>query len=121
MSPEFKPVFQRLSKILRDHAGKLTIKDDTPTRFCLAGGVHPKHKTPIPVAWVEIGKSYVSFHLMPVYAYPKLLEGISAKLKARMQGKACFHFKVKDESLFEELEELTVAGFAAFRKAGYMP
>jgi hypothetical protein len=57
---------------------------------------------------------------MPVYGHPKLLENISWKLRARIQGKSCFNFKVVDEALFEELEELTTAGFDAFRSAGYM-
>jgi hypothetical protein len=75
----------------------------------------------MPIAWVEIGKGYVSFHLMPVYGCPKLLDDLSEKLRARMQGKSCFNFKVVDEALFEELERLTVRGFAAFAKAGFMP
>ena len=121
MSAEFERIFLRLTEILRKHAGNMTIKDETPNRFCLIGGLHPKHKTPMPVAWVEIGKAYVSYHLMPIYGCPRLLDGFPPKLKARMQGKSCFNFKVFDEGLFEELERLTLEGFAAFKKAGYMP
>ena len=120
MSEEFEQVFGRLSDILRKHAGSMAIKDESPRRFSLIGGMHPKHKTPMPIAWVEIGKGYVSYHLMPVYGAPRLLDGFSPKLKARMQGKSCFNFKACDEALFEELERLTVEGFAVFRKAGYM-
>ncbi len=120
MSTEFEHIFSRLRAILEKHVGKLAVKEDTPTRYCLAGGLHPRHKTPMPVAWVVIGKAYVSYHLMPVYGHPKLLDGFSAKLKSRMQGKSCFNFKVRDEAVFEELERLTAQGFAAFRKAGYM-
>jgi hypothetical protein len=74
----------------------------------------------MPIAWVQIGKGYVSYHLMPVCGCPKLLGNVSAKLKARMQGKSCFNFKASDEELFAELERLTVAGFAAFKQAGYL-
>jgi hypothetical protein len=42
---------------------------------------------------------------------PKLREGMSADLKDRMQGKSCFNFKVADEALFKELEDLTSKGF----------
>ena len=73
------------------------------------------------VAWVEIGKAYVSYHLLPVYVHPELLDSFSAQLKARMQGKSCFNFKTADEALFRELERLTRKGFAAFKKDGYMP
>jgi hypothetical protein len=120
VSPEFSAVFAQLRAILERNIAKLTVTSDTPTHFCLTGGVHPKHKTPMPIAWVEVGKGYVSYHLMPIYGYPKLLDSFSPVLKKRMQGKSCFNFKTCDEKLFEELERLTVAGFAAFRKAGFM-
>lgn len=120
MPTEFESVFVRLRSILQTHTGTLSVKHDTPTAFCLEGGVHPTHKTAFPIAWVEIGKAYVSYHFMPVYANPKLLDGCSAKLKARMQGKSCFNFKSLDEELFKELEQLTVKGFAAFKNAPFM-
>lgn len=117
MPTEFESIFARLRAILQKNIGSLTVKEDTPRCYCLEGGLHPRHKTPMPIAWVEIGKSYVSYHLMPVYAAPKLLDGFSSKLKARMQGKSCFNFKAVDEALFEELDRLTAQGFAAFKNA----
>jgi hypothetical protein len=120
MPPEFESVFARLRAILQKHAGRLSVKHDTSTAFCLEGGVHPTHKTSFPIAWVEIGKAYVSYHFMPVYANPKLLDGFSVQLKARMQGKSCFNFKTCDEDLFQELEHLTAKGFAVFKDAPFM-
>ncbi len=49
-----------------------------------------------------IKKNYVSFHLMPVYVHPDLLEGISDGLRKRMQGKSCFNFKALDEDTLAE-------------------
>ncbi|MBZ5534741.1 MAG: hypothetical protein LAO31_02205 [Acidobacteriia bacterium] len=121
MPVEFEPVFKRLRAILQKHSTVLSVTDDSPRRYCLGAPASPKMKRPIPVAWTEIGKNYVSYHLMPVYACPQLRDGMSEKLRARMQGKSCFNFKVADEMLFKELEELTVRGFAMFRKAGYIP
>jgi hypothetical protein len=44
-------------------------------------------KTPmIPVARVQVGKAYVSYHLMGVSVEAKLVEKLSAVLRARMQG-----------------------------------
>jgi hypothetical protein len=120
MPADFAKVFAALRAILQRHAGALTVKADGPARYCLEGGRHPKHGTAFPIAWVEIGKAYVSFHHMAVYARPELLKGISKELKARMQGKSCFNFTTVDEKLFAELEELTVKGFAAFRNAAFM-
>jgi len=128
MSSEFDSIFVRLRAILQKNAEGFTVADSTPQRYGLEGRVGPatlqawrgKEKTShIPVAWVEIGKSYVSYHLMPVGS-PKLSAGISAALKARMQGKTCFNFKAADEFLFKELEQLTAQGLAAFVKAGFV-
>ena len=123
MPHDFEPIFVRLGAILRRHSGALSVKEDSPDCFCLAlkRHPHPRLKGPMPVAWVQIGKAYVSYHLMSVYGCPKLLDGVSKKLKARMQGKSCFNFKAVDEALFTELEDLTMRGFAAFRKAGFGP
>jgi hypothetical protein len=46
---------------------------------------------------VRKGKSYVSFHLIPVYMFPDLLKGLSPALEKRMQGKSCFNFKTVRE------------------------
>ena len=120
MNPEFGGVFAALRAILARHVGGLTVTEDSPTRYCLEGGRHPKHGTPMPIAWVQIGKRYVSFHHMAVYARPELLEGVSQELLARMQGKSCFNFSSVDATLFAELESLTVRGFDAFRNASFM-
>jgi len=117
---DFESVFRSLRAILKKHAGRLSVKEDSATCFCLEGGRHPTHKNPMPVAWVQIGKAYVSYHLMTVYGCPALLTGCSEALKARMQGKSCFNFTAVDEPLFGELERLTVEGFAVFTKAGFM-
>ena len=58
---------------------------------------------------------------MPIYMFPKLRDGLSKELRARMQGKSCFNFKRVDERLFTELEELTAQGFATARNAGFGP
>ena len=118
--PEFNAVFQALRGILQRHVGKLSVTENSPTRYCLEGGSHPTHKKPMPIAWVVVVKGYVSFHHMGVCVRPELLEGVSKELRARMQGKSCFNFKTPDEGLFAELEDLTIRGFDAFRSAGFM-
>jgi hypothetical protein len=120
MADSFPEVFSALRAILQRHQGKLVVNENSPTRFCVEGGLHPKHKTPIPIAWVEIGKNYVGFHHMGVYARPELVKGVSKKLKAHMQGKSCFNFTSVDEPLFAELEQLAIRGFDAFQQLPYM-
>lgn len=114
------PVFVRLRAILQKHSAGLSVTADGPTRYCMEGGSHPTHRTPMPTAWVEIGKACCGFHLMPVCGCPRLRDGMSKELKKRMQGKSCFNFKPIDERLFEELDRLTSDGLAAFRATGYL-
>jgi hypothetical protein len=120
MATNFLEVFVGLRDILRRHAGSLIVAEDTADCFRLEGGRHPTRKEPFPIAWVAMGKAYVSFHHMGVYARPDLLKGVSKGLKARMQGKSCFNFTSVDPALFAELEDLTVRGFDAFRNAPFM-
>jgi hypothetical protein len=77
MPADFAAIFARLRAILQKNIGQLSVKDDSPTCYCLQGGLHPTHKTPMSIAWVKISKTYVSYHLMPVYGCPQLLDGYS--------------------------------------------
>jgi len=71
---------------------------------------NPQHPgQPMWFGGVRSGKAYVSYHLMPVYSHPALLEAISPALRRRMQGKSCFNFKKPEPDLMAELEALTAA------------
>ena len=129
MATEFDIVFTRLKEILQKYAGPFTVKPDTNTKYGLYAPIGPatlkiwggKMKKPaMPVAWIEIGKAYVSYHLMGIYGNTKLLEAMSKELKARMQGKTCFNFKKMDEKIFPELDLLTARSIDAFRKSGFI-
>ncbi len=121
MKTEFEPIFARLRAILQRHAGALTVTVDDSDHFCLSVPFNPKLKKGFPAAWVKIGKGYVSYHFMPVFMFSKLRDGLTKKLRARMQGKSCFNFKAVDETLFEELEAMTERGFEMARKSGLGP
>ena len=69
---------------------------------------------------MKIGKGYVSYHLMPVYACKDLQGEISPELKKRMQGKSCFNFKEPDVKLFKELARLTKIGFKRFTSKDFL-
>jgi hypothetical protein len=129
MSSEFGPVFMRLREILARHAQGLTVSKDTGDNFTLEappgaatlrswrGKVRQRT---IPVAWVEIGKAYVSYHLMGAPGNTKLLSSLSKDLRARMQGKSCFNFRSVDDPLFRELERATAESIAGMRKGGFI-
>ena len=64
---------------------------------------------------VQIKKSYVAYHLMPIYYYPELLDSVSDALKNKMQGKSCFNFKDVNEDFFNELKSLTKSAFDKYK------
>jgi len=72
-----------------------------------ADPLHPKQ--PMWFGGVRSGKAYVSYHLMPVYSHPALLQTLSPALRRRMQGKSCFNFRKPEPDLMAELEALTRA------------
>jgi hypothetical protein len=113
-------VFTELRAIMLPYAGKLDCKIDRDDEIYVDTTHLLKNKKPLFFGAVQIKKNYVSYHLMPVYANPRLLESISPELKKRMQGKSCFNFKSVDASLLKELTQLTEAGFRDYGRQGYV-
>lgn len=117
---ELDAVFKELRSIMAPYAEKLDPKKDDPTELYVDTAHVQKNKKPLFFGAVQVKKSFVSFHLMPVYLKPELLEGLSPELRARMQGKSCFNFAAIDKSLFKELASLTKAGFASYKEQGFV-
>ena len=104
---DFDAVFAELRGIMLAVAGDLAVARDEPDDLVVRTH-EPDPKTGEP-GWfgtVTTKKSYVSYHLIPLYADPALADGLSDAL-ARRQGKTCFNFKQPDAALFGELAELT--------------
>jgi len=118
--PELQAVFTELSAILRPHARKLVVKTDSATELYVDTRHLMKNKKPLFFGAVQARKSSVSFHLMPIYMEPALLDAVSPELKARMQGKSCFTFTAIDKQLFRELAGLVKAGYASYKAQGYV-
>jgi hypothetical protein len=111
---DFDAVFARLRSLLVPYTRTLAARHDDPDYYYLETKDILHRGRPVFFAGVRKGKSYVSFHLMPVYAYPELLKSLSPALRKRMQGKACFNFTAVDEALFEELGQLIAKGAEGF-------
>jgi hypothetical protein len=118
MSEDFAAIYAELrTRMLRAAANMDAAKDGPGGLVMHARWPHPtKPKVPMWFGAVEVRKHYVSYHLMPVYGRPSMLEGLSPELRKRMQGKACFNFKSLDRELFDELERLTRKGAEAWAR-----
>jgi len=104
---DFGATFASLSKILRKHATGMSIKTDEPGNLYIEIPATTSNAKPKFFGAVQTKKAYVSYHLMPVYEDPALLNGVSAALLKKMQGKSCFNFTTDDPPLLKELDALT--------------
>jgi hypothetical protein len=109
---DFAVVFEQLKAILLPFEDRLVLKVDTASEYSLDTPYSEKWKRELFFGAAQIKRTYVSFHLMPVYMFPDLLESTSAALNKRRQGKSCFNFTRVQPELFRELAELTTIAIA---------
>ena len=119
-TPDFPAVFEQLKAILKPYESRLSVTTDGSEGYSLDTLQPGPNKKPMFFGAAVIKKNYVSFHLMPVYVHPELLDGISDTLRKRMQGKSCFNFKTLDEDTLAELRQLTERSFETFRTDGLL-
>ena len=120
-------VADRYAKLLQPYAKKLNLRHDKPGSYMLmtkaksfevlVNGKWQTRKTPFMVAAVVANKSYVSFHLVPVYMFPDLVGTCAPSLKKRMQGKGCFNFQTYDPEAARGLKALLKAGIERTRES----
>jgi hypothetical protein len=113
--------FDRLTEIYAPFRSQLIAKIDEPGNLYLETPPSTRYPNGFYFGAIKIGKRYVSFHLMPVYTDPDLLDGISVVLRRRMQGKSCFNFTHADDAILAELKQLTAAAFARNQREDLIP
>jgi hypothetical protein len=107
MADDFDAIYARLRTIMLEAAPGMTVNRDLPGSLELrTPEIDPKTKAPGWFGNIMIKKSYVAFHLMPLYMAPELAADISPALAKRKQGKTCFNFNKIDEDLFDEVSAL---------------
>ncbi len=111
----FEESFRRLRAILHRHASHLVVTKDEPALYYLDTAHIMKNKKPLFFGSVQMRKRYVSFHLMPVYVFPDLLDPVPPDLLKRMQGKSCFNFNTIADDHVTSLERLTATGFIRYQ------
>jgi hypothetical protein len=114
MNKELMPIYEALVAILKPYEKKLKKRMYAENFYYLETHEPVYRGKPMCYGGVRLGKQYVSYYLMCVYAAPELSRNMSPELKKRMQGKSCFNFTKVDEALFAELKALTRIGAAKF-------
>jgi len=113
MSPDFAPVFSALRDLMLRHADGLVVARDAPGDLVIRTPDLDARGQPGWFGTVTVKKSYVAFHLMPLYTDPSLADALSPDLTRRRQGKTCFNFKKLEPDLFDQLSALTARARAA--------
>jgi hypothetical protein len=108
-SKDFPAVAAGLRQILEPYRDRYSVTRDGPGGMALeVPGLEGQPRGYF--AGLRVGKRYVSYYLMAVYAFPDLRETMSPELRRRMQGKACFNFTRVDDALMTELADVTARG-----------
>lgn len=108
MSDEFASIFAQLRELMLEAAPGMVVTDDTPTNLTLkTPWIEARTKEPAWFGWIAIKKSYVAYHVMPLYTLSALNEAVPPSLEKRRQGKTCFNFKKADPALFDDIRALT--------------
>lgn len=111
---DFETVHQTLRALMIAAApGQVVTRDEPGDLVVRSPGIDSKTGQPGWFGTVTIKKSYVAYHLMPLYCEPGLADGLSDALTKRRQGKTCFNFKKLDPALLDELRALTERANAA--------
>lgn len=111
--PDFDATYAELRAIMLAHATGLDIARDLPGDLEVRTPMLDAKGQPGWFGTVTVKKSYVAYHLIPLYADPALADGLSDALVKRRQGKTCFNFKTPDTARFAELNELTAKARAS--------
>lgn len=115
MADALQPVFDELrARMLRSSNGMNVAQDEPGNVVLKTSWNEPRKKEPAWFGAVQLKKNYVSLHLMPLYALPRLRENVSPELQKRMQGKSCFNFKKVETELFDDVEGLIGECAAAY-------
>jgi hypothetical protein len=69
-------------------------------------------------AGVSQGSGVVRFFLLPMYAHPELLEGLSPELLKRKRGASLFGLRPADEPLIDELDGLVARAWPVYLGEG---
>ncbi len=108
MSAEFAAIFAELRELMRGAAPGMVVTEDTPTNFTLkTTWTEARTGQPAWFGWIAVKKSYVAYHVMPLYSLSALNDAVPASLAKRRQGKTCFNFKKADKALFNDIRALT--------------
>ena len=122
--PELVLIFERIKQlmlpyekgVMKLHGGKdgqVHLISHKPIEF------EGRKKPEIWFVSAVVQKGYVGFYFMPIYGYKPLGEKLHPDLMKCLKGKACFHIKKNDETLFKQMKEAIKMGYDMYKEKGW--
>jgi hypothetical protein len=110
-----KETLEALKAVLVANSGGMRVTKDSEIGYELTTA-HPvetfgrKFPDGIFFAAVKEGKNDTALHFMPIYSHPQRFEDLPPKLRKKLTGKSCFHFKTADPELLEAVGAMLERG-----------
>lgn len=116
---QFPGIYRQLRAIIEAYAPHMRVTVDSDLGYSLDTHHVMENGQPLFFSSVTIRKNYVSFHLMPVYVFPDLLDD-AGDVRKRMQGKSCFNFRHIDDAQLSALDVLVRRGYERYAAEGLL-
>jgi len=124
MQKDLIKIYNRLKKILKKYENPLVAKFDLDSKYDLWSikdvVIAGKKKKEVFFTSIIIQSKYVGFYYMPTYTDIQLKKTFNPEFLKLLKGKSCFHIKVLNKSLEQQIDEALKIGHALYRKRGWI-
>lgn len=121
---EKQEIFERLKTLISEYSPPLTVKQDSEKTFDLWSikdlVIEGRKRNEVFFASAIIQKSYVGFYFMPVYVEKEITDVFQPELLRLKKGLSCFHIKVLNPELEEQIIDAVKIGFRLYQQRGWV-
>lgn len=117
-------IFRKVRALVKKYSKDMDVRSDTDKNFGVYGTktvtAYNKEVEGIYFASAIINKNFIGFYFFPIYTHPADFENIPPELKKCLKGKSCFHIKVEDDLLMEQIDCILNQGMKLYKKVGWL-
>ena len=123
--PELVVIFERLKQLMLPfEKGAIKVHADTGGQIHLishkAIEIEGRKRPEVWFVSTLVQKGYVGFYFMPLSVYKPQGEKQHPELMKCLKGKACFHIKKNDETLYKQIKEALKMGYDIYKEKGWV-
>lgn len=121
---ELLVIFNALKPLLSVYEGKFKATFDLQTRYELWSygdfEIAGRKRKEVFFAGLILQSNYVGFYFMPIYADENLKAFFQPELLKCLKGKSCFHIKIADDQLLQQIVDALEKGFELYKERGWV-